>query len=260
MRNSYFKLALSFSILTFNMPSAIAANSAVAKARTTVFNTAKVSDVGGQKTKCEQRKLTDKKGNVLATLCKKDYKNCRMQGSCLVQTENGNKLVNVADNSGKTWSVIDQNKCKFGTGAVIKNERSCLIPYKSLACDKGVKPGTVVYMREAVGLSYQVDGGPVQRHDGHFICSDTGGHINGAGRFDVYTGYSGEPKNEFLNAGFADKNIGKFHYAYVTPGKLQDDNKVIADLQNLVLTSGHNTTTTADGGRTIASGNGTGAR
>lgn len=268
MRNPQLVISL---IVFMSYSSANAADKAYSKARTTVFYTAKVKGVDPEMncTKPVKRKgkvthyvpdtksnVLDKKGNVLATLCTKDYKKCRMEGSCLVQSEDGNKLINVANRKGTKWSIIDQDKCKYGTGAVIKNEISCLIPYKSVACAPGVKAGTVVYIDEAVDLSYQVDNGPVLKHDGHFICSDTGGLITGAGRFDIFTGYEGEPKNEFLNAGFGDKNIGKFHYKYVRPGKINENNRIIADLQNLVLTSGANSTIAADAGRSIASGDG----
>ena len=226
--------------LTLWAPQSFAVNSDLARATTTVFHTNKVEDVNDYPAaKCKKEAVTDKKGQVLARLCADDFERCRVEGSCLVHSDKGDTLINVTGSGSRTFDKVDQKTCKYGTGSMVNGKRSCLIPYKTVACDKSVKPGTVFHIPEAVGKHYQVEGGPMQVHDGNFICADTGSKIAGNCRFDIFTGFKGknDAKNEFLLAGFDDKNT-KSHCAQVIGGKLAEDDHLIKNLQNLVLTSG----------------------
>lgn len=227
-------------VLLTQMNSAWAVNSAVENASTTVFHTLKYKDVNGDDSvKCNKVPVKNKKGQVWGQLCAEDFNKCKKEGACLLQGENGNTLVNVTGSGASTFDKIDQSKCKFGTGSVLNSSRSCLIPFKSLACAPQVPIGTVIYIREAVGKHYTVDGGPVQTHDGNFICSDRGKDIVGGDcRVDVFSGY--KAKNHApseLELALEDKNY-KNHCAKVTGGKLAEDDKLIKSLQELVLTSG----------------------
>jgi hypothetical protein len=238
MRKAYSHALHLLFALALSAPQAFAVNSQLGGARTTTYGTPRVKDVNGVgKPNCKVSTMTDKGGKVLAKLCAKDKAECQQEGSCFVKSENGTKLLNVDGRGG--WEQVDTKRCKYGTGSMVNGKRACLIPYKTLACDRKVKPGTVVHIPEAVGKHYRIDGGQMQVHDGNFICADTGDpkKISGAGRFDVFTGYKDDAKNEFLNSGFDEVRSG-FHYADVTGGKLREDDVLIKNLQDLVQTSG----------------------
>lgn len=266
-----------FALLT--LP-AWAVNSELQDASTSIFHTNIVKDVNDTEAKCmrpvkkkgkvsyvpdTKSAVQDKKGNVIARLCTHEFENCKVEGSCLVESETGKKLINVTGSGASTFDVIDQNKCKFGTGSIINKSRSCLIPYKTLACASHVPVGTVIYIQEAVGKHYSVDGGPVETHDGNFICGDRGKKIAGGDcRVDVFTGYRGKDQayNE-LDLVLRDEKVVN-HCAKVVGGKLASDDKLIKDLTNLLLTSGASPAPGAvaenSAGRSPASGGGAGAR
>lgn len=240
-----------FALLT--LP-AWAVNSELQDASTSIFHTNIVKDVNDTEAKCmkpvkikgkisyvpdTKSAVQNKKGQVLARLCTHEFEKCKVEGSCLVESDTGKKLINITGRGASTFDEVDQNKCKFGTGSIINKSRSCLIPYKTLACAPQVPVGTVIYIQEAADKSYSVDGGPIQKHDGNFICGDTGSDIVGGDcRVDVFTGYRAkdQPYNE-LDLVLRDKTVTN-HCAKIQGGKLASDDKLIKDLTNLLLTSG----------------------
>lgn len=259
-----FGLPFFFLLALLTLP-AWALNSELQIASTTLFHTYKFKDVNDEPTeKCEKKTVADKKGQVWGKLCAADFKKCKDEGACLLQNDKGNTLVNIDRSGSTTFDKIDQNKCAYGTGSQFKKARACLIPYKTIACAPQVPVGTVIYIREAVGKHYAVDGGPVQVHDGNFICGDRGKDISGGDcRVDVFTGFrtKDQPYNE-LELALRNKTV-KNHCAKVIGGKLADDDKLISNLQALILTNGKTPAagSVADnGGGSPTSASGAGAR
>lgn len=152
-----------------------------------------------------------KDGSLIATVCKNVYDSCVMQGTCLIKTVSKTKLINVGSKVGgeRRFVVVDQSQCFYGHGAVrdsIKvHPTMCLDPYFSVAADlKIYRLGEVIYVPSFSGVMLP-DG---TMHDGYFIVRDSGGSINGYGRFDFFSGFD-TPKdgaNPLVFHEFIDKN------------------------------------------------------
>ncbi len=152
-----------------------------------------------------------KDGSVLATVCKSVYDSCLMQGTCLIKTNGKAKLINVGSKvSGeRRFVVVDQSQCFYGRGAVRDLVKThplmCLDPYYSVAADlKIYRLGDVIYVPTFVGV--MLPDGTI--HDGYFIVRDSGGSINGYGRFDFFSGFD-SPKdaaNPLVFHEFIDKS------------------------------------------------------
>ena len=77
------------------------------------------------------------------------------------------------------------HKCSttIGSGGI------CLIPYISVAADrKQYNIGDIIFMPAIKGLLMTFKNGKSFKHPGYFLIHDTGGGINGVGRFDIFTG------------------------------------------------------------------------
>lgn len=153
----------------------------------------------------------DNKVKESIKLCRKQFNNCTMQGSCLVMINNKYYPINFQQQTdGKIiFTQFPLDVCPFGLGAGM----TCLDPFKSVAADlTKYKLGTVLYFPKLKGLYYGMD----KPHDGYVIVRDSGGAINGAGRFDFFSGYTNwkDQNNYFANAGLGDKtNKMKFYIA-----------------------------------------------
>lgn len=149
-------------------------------------------------TACAQTvNMKAKDGSVLATVCKNVYDSCLMQGTCLIKTSGQTKLINVGSkvDGERRFVVVDQSQCFYGRGAVRDSVKThslmCLDPYFSVAADlKIYRLGEVIYIPSFTGV--MLPDGTI--HDGHFIVRDSGGSINGYGRFDFFSGFD-SPKD-----------------------------------------------------------------
>lgn len=168
--------------------------------------------------------LRKNKGNVVKmSLCRKAQESCTMQGSCFINVDGQQTLINYHKKINGTvqFMIVDRSLCKFGLGDSSDPKQSygtmCLDPFYSVAADTSIYPlGTVVYVPAVRGTS--VPDGSI--HDGYFIVRDTGGNINGRGRFDFFTGVNRLNKNNpFSNLGLGGES--NFEYFIVSESEAQ---------------------------------------
>ncbi len=141
-------------------------------------------------------------GSVLVELCKSDFDECLMQGSCFVVKNSIKKSYSYyarGSDSVPRFTEVDLKRCPYGFG--INN--NCLDPNFSVAADlKIYKLGSVIFVPRAVGM--KMSNGEV--HDGFFIIRDSGAMIKGPARFDFFTGFLNHHQRENVLAqlGFDD--------------------------------------------------------
>ncbi len=157
----------------------------------------------------DRRSLVDARGTVLAKVCKKFYKVCVLEGSCMIYKKNGQTEIYNYDRTIKNvprFIVIDSSKCPFGLGV----KGICLDPFYTIAGDLNHhKPGEVIFVPKMKGTQLPTG----ETHDGYFIVRDRGGAIVGPNRFDFFTGSytSTDPENSFSKLGFAET---KNHFVF----------------------------------------------
>lgn len=128
----------------------------------------------------EKRDVLDKDGNSLVKLCEHSYKECLMQGSCLIKDKKSFSINHLNKAEGAQRFFIDEI-CEFGQGVA----SSCLDPYFTVAADMEIyQAGDVIYIPAMKGALLPNK----QLHTGFFIVRDTGDHIKGPGRFDFFNG------------------------------------------------------------------------
>lgn len=169
-----------------------------------------ISDYSSEKaSQCSEKtslNLRKSKDNVVKIpVCRQAHKGCTLQGSCYIQVEEQKTLINYHKkvNGVVQFMVVDRSICKHGLGDSSDSKQTfkamCLDPFYSVAADTSIYPlGTVVYIPAVRGTA--IPDGSV--HDGYFIVRDSGGNIDGRGRFDFFTG------DVDLNAGNPFSNLG----------------------------------------------------
>ena len=159
------------------------------------------------------------KNNIISSkLCRSVFKDCLMQGSCYVSLDGTKQMLNYQKrvNSVVQFQTVDLSTCPYGLGDSSDGRVSyvtmCLDPYRSVAADLNIYPlGTVIFIAEVVGTV--LPNGQV--HDGYFVVRDSGGNIDGYGRFDFYTGFDGVGRrNVFSQIGLGGE--ANFKYQIVT--------------------------------------------
>lgn len=159
--------------------------------------------------------LRKSKNNIVKiSVCRKVLKGCTMQGSCYIQVDGKKTMINYHKKVGDVvqFMLVDRSLCKYGLGDSSDGKQSfttmCLDPFYSVAADTSIYPlGTVVYIPSIRGTA--LPDGSV--HDGYFVVRDTGGNIDGRGRFDFFTGdVSLNANNPFSNLGLG----GESNYPY----------------------------------------------
>ena len=165
------------------------------------------------------------KGDIIKLrLCRQAYKGCLMQGSCFVSINGEKTMINYHKKISDTliqFMLVDRTKCKHGMGDSSDPKQSfnimCLDPFYSVAADTAIHPlGTVIYI-PAVQGTVLPDG---STHDGYFIVRDSGGNIDGRGRFDFFTGHFGlNASNPFSNLGLGGE--ANFDYQIVSNSDAQ---------------------------------------
>lgn len=136
-------------------------------------------------------------------LCESDIKNCRLQGSCIVKINSSRKITLNYKSNPRNEYLFRVNtflNCQFARGAT----GDCLLPFYSIAADPNIyKMNQKIYIPKVKGTPLP-DG---SLHTGVFIIQDTGGNIDGKGRFDFFTGlmkYT-DKNNPFYKLGLSDK-------------------------------------------------------
>lgn len=151
--------------------------------------------------------MKDKTGKSLANVCRSFMKFCLLNGTCKVQIEGSDGLLNYVllhysevVNDDYIFTRVDEKVCRYGYGT----KRTCVDPFYSVAADLSIyKAGTVIFIPSLSGILLP-DG---TLHSGHFIVRDSGSAIRGYGRFDFFTGFITLDKtlNPLTKAGLAWK-------------------------------------------------------
>lgn len=169
-------------------------------------------------------------GTVLAKLCNKEFRNCEIQGACVLVKSTGEKMAlnyyrfdEKQDHS--LFTVIDPQVCSyaFGFGKLDSKHAglTCLKPYFAVAADPlEHRLGEVLFIPSLVGARLP-DG---QVHDGYVIVEDSAKDLVGTGsdRFIFFTGY--QPDNEanaFKKLGL-DNIDNHFKYEIITGAKADE--------------------------------------
>jgi len=147
-------------------------------------------------------------------LCRPVFRDCLMQGSCFVKLDHQKQMINYHKKVGSVvqFQIVDLSVCPNGQGdssdSKARYSVMCLDPYRSVAADLSLYPlGTVIFIQDIVGTV--LPNGKI--HDGYFIVRDSGGNIDGYGRFDFYTGFHGVGRqNVFSQIGLG----GEANYPY----------------------------------------------
>lgn len=163
------------------------------------------------------------KQQEIIQLCKKDFRACRFEGACVIETPKGkvglsyHSFDEIADQV--YFSKVDTKICPFGYGYVsgkvykqLKTKHLCLDPFHSVAADLTVyNVGDVLYVPTLLGT--RLPTGEV--HDGFVIVRDSSTFHQGAGdyRITFFTGFldAENTKNVFAKKGLTDIDS---HIAY----------------------------------------------
>ena len=161
---------------------------------------------------CEIKKtLFGISGQPLFKICKQNYNNCVIEGTCALADEDVELLnfVKSDKNGVPLFETVDTSRCPYGLGV----SNICLDPYYSVAADLNYyKAGDVIFIPKLRGLAL-LSG---EKHPGYLIVRDRGGAIKGATRFDFYTGFNHFAKdpNPFNEFGLSQsKNMFEFRRA-----------------------------------------------
>lgn len=151
--------------------------------------------------------MRDRDGKSIASVCRKAYRSCLMQGTCRLEVKQGQRykkmLLNVGGRLGDgayAFKDVSSHVCQFGVGNATDRFRSysrmCLEPYYSVAADLSIyNLGDVIFMPILKGV--KLPNGKV--HDGYVIVRDSGQKIKGKGRFDFFTGFAAVNKNNVFH-------------------------------------------------------------
>lgn len=197
--------------------------------------------IHADQTKCSQDDLVEMRSpeeKVLATICKSDFDRCVMQGSCFVAVGHRLRSFNYYARGEDTiprFSEVDLQRCPYGYGV----HNTCLDPYFTVAADlKVYKVGDVIFVPRLVGIQMP-DG---ETHDGFLIIRDAGGGIQGANRFDFFTGFYNylEKDNVMARLGFGDKeNSFEFRLATAEEAAATRDHRGYPGLKKIVIRPNH---------------------
>lgn len=168
--------------------------------------------------------LKKSKNNIVKiSVCRKALKGCAMQGSCYIKLDDKKVMINYHEKVNGTilFVLVDRSVCEYGLGDSSDPKQSfkimCLDPFYSVAADTAIYPlGTVIYIPAVRGIA--LPGG--SNHDGYFVVRDSGGNIDGHGRFDFFTGDFGlNARNPFSNLGLGGES--NFEYEIVPSSDAQ---------------------------------------
>ena len=188
--------------------------------------------------------MRNRDGKPFASVCRKAYRSCLMQGTCRLEVKQGSRfnkiLLNVGgrlEDGAYAFKDVTSHDCQFGIGNATDRFRSyskmCLEPYYSVAADLSIyNLGDVIYMPILKGV--KLPNGKI--HDGYVIVRDSGQKIKGRGRFDFFTGFSPVNKdNAFYKVGLS----GGVHYPeyYVIEGYAAERIRIIRNFPMISIES-----------------------
>jgi len=169
-------------------------------AHTSIYFNASISDDDGTCKPNQMSSIQGAKGVALMKVCAGTVKVCLMEGVCQINRKKETRTFNFHGYSGKrpVFFELKNGDCIYGFGV----QSGCLDPFYTLAADmKFHKAGDVIYIPKIAGVVLP-DG---RKHSGYFIIRDIGGRIDGASRFDFFTGPLGwkAKSNPFFQLGLA---------------------------------------------------------
>ncbi|MES2802850.1 MAG: 3D domain-containing protein [Bdellovibrionota bacterium] len=182
------------------------------------------TDKATQCSEAAKLNLRKAKDNIVKiSVCRQVLKGCTLQGSCYLKIEGVKTLINYHKkvNGVVQFMLVDRSVCKHGLGDSSDLKQSfksmCLDPFYSVAADTSIHPlGTVIYIPAVRGTAIP-DG---STHDGYFVVRDSGGNIDGRGRFDFFTGDLGlNASNPFSSLGLGGES--NFDYQVVSSSDAQ---------------------------------------
>ena len=166
--------------------------------------------------------VVNPKGNEIVKLCKSDYRSCKFEGACVVETGEGKVILayhSYDEIKNQTYfTKTKSTDCQFGFGFVsgkvyqqLKTRDLCLDPFFSVAADlTAYNIGDVLYVPDLVGV--QLPSG--ETHDGYVIVRDSSAFHERAGNFRI-TFFTG-----FLNAEHRDNVFAKMGLTDIDNHKL----------------------------------------
>lgn len=171
---------------------------------------------------CSANKMTDflnPEGQVIVDkVCKKQYENCLLEGSCVIKKIDGTRETL----SYHSWSVplqrrlfsVTTNKCRYGQGfgknAEGKNRQTCLDPYFSVAADGRVhRLGEVIFVPKLEGIELPTG----EIHDGYLIVRDTGRALDDRGQ-DAFSFFSGLEGDRDTSNPFVQHMLDNIDYGF----------------------------------------------
>lgn len=164
----------------------------------------------------EQVSVLNSRQQEIISLCKKDYRSCRFEGACVIETPNGkvglsyHSFDEIADQV--YFSMVETKICPFGYGYVsgkvyrqLKTKHLCLDPFYSVAADlQAYNVGDVLYVPVLDGARLPTG----EIHDGFVIVRDSSTFHQGAGDYRIafFTGFldAENSKNVFAKKGLTD--------------------------------------------------------
>lgn len=159
----------------------------------------------------------------IMNLCRNEFSACAFEGTCILQSKNQNRILNVISTDNKTGKVgfaeLNPSRCRYGLGM----KDICLDPFFSVAVDLGEHQlGDVIFVPAIKGLRLP-DG---RIHDGHLIVRDGTRLLNetGPARLHFFTGIFKETdaKNVFAKKLHLDDPETRYPFEKVGLTKSQE--------------------------------------
>lgn len=159
----------------------------------------------------EMKPVKASSGEVIGQLCAREYRECMFEGSCVLETEQGQKMSISFEryDEKENQSYFTKSVCDYGYGfGKVSGTRAgltCLLPYFSVSADAlEYKLGDVVFVPKLKDV--QLPNGEI--HDGYVIVSDYSESYldTGADHFSFFTGHENafSNKNPLVSLGLSD--------------------------------------------------------
>lgn len=179
--------------------------------------------------------VLDENGNEITRLCLKEYKDCLMEGACVLEDAQGKRQVisHVRyDEKLERQLFTSSTECLYGLGAGVtvagQRASTCLDPYFSVAADpKAHRLGDVIFVEKLVGTKLPSG----ETHDGYLIVRDTNSELagHGADRFAFFSAFQrdNDAENPFVRLTMENRDY-TFEYRNVTGAKAEQVRKARA--------------------------------
>ncbi len=115
--------------------------------------------------------ILDVKGRTIAMVSEDFARSVTMEGTGVLRD---GRVINLHEKCKAAefgWCFLEVNRTKapFGYGS-----SKPLKPFRTIAVNQGIKPGTVLFFPDFIGVSLPTDEGGLDFHDGCFVAEDVG--------------------------------------------------------------------------------------